>query len=151
MGTREKIAEQWLRCVLGTYPSQSAAFFAGEPDLFRNPAGRTFRLCIVILLDELLGDMDSARVDAALDSILRIRAVEDCQASQALEFLFQLKPILRQHEPGPSPGQLDSRIDELALKAFDLYMQHRERTFAVRTNEARRRLYVLERLLEKVE
>jgi hypothetical protein len=42
---------------------------------------------------------------------------------------------------------LDSRIDELALMAFDLYVKYRERIYEAKANEAKRRVYVLERSL----
>ena len=145
MQTRDVIAEQWLARVLRTYPCESAAFLAGEQDPFRNPVGQTFKEALGILLDELLLGMEAARVRAALDSIVQIRAVEGRPPAQALEFLFQLKPILRLYEPGPALDLLYARIDEMVLLAFDLYMQYRERTFAAKANEARRRVYVLER------
>jgi len=140
------IAEEWLACLLRTYPAQSAGFLAREQDPFRNPAGYAFRQAIGILSDELLHDMDSSRVRAALDSIVQIRAVEGCPPSQALAFLLQLKPILRLQEPGLPLDLLYSRIDEMLLEAFDLFMQYRERTFVVRANEQRRRVHVMERL-----
>ena len=143
--TREAIAEQWLARVLRTYPCQTAGFLKEEPDPFRNPVGHTLKQALGILLDELLLGMEAGRVRAALDSIVQIRAVQDCAPSRALEFLFQLKPILRSLAPGPGLDLPDSRIDEMALLAFDLYMKYRERTFEARTNEARRRVYVLER------
>jgi hypothetical protein len=147
MQGKETIAEIWLWRVLRTYPWQSAEFLAAERDPFHNPAGSTLRQALGALLDEVLLGMDAGRVAAALDSIMQIRAVQDCTPSRALEFLFQLKEILRVH---CSPADLDllsSRIDELALIAFDLYMKYRERTYQARENEARRRVRVLERRL----
>lgn len=148
MQTIEAIAEQWLGRVLRTYPGQAAGFLATEHDAFRNPIGHTLKRGLAILLDELLLEMDAGRVEAALDSIVQIRAVEDCAPGRALEFLFQLKPILREHASGLDLELLDARIDEMALAAFDLYMKYRERTFEARANEARRRVYVLERRLQ---
>lgn len=148
MQTKEAIAGQWLGRVLCTYPGQAAAFLAEEQDPFRNPVGHTFRQALGILLDELLLGMDAERVRAALDSIVQIRAVQDSTPAQALEFLFQLKPILRSQTPAPDLDLLYSRIDEMVLVAFDLYMQYRERICAVKANEARRRVFVLERRLQ---
>lgn len=147
MQAKEAIAEQWLGRVMRTYPSQTAGFLAGQKDEFRNPIGHTLREGLAILLDELLGGMEAARVEAALGSILQIRAVEDRPPGQSLEFLFQLKGILREHVP---PGELEllsGRIDELALFGFDLYVKYRERTYQARANEARRRVFVMERRL----
>jgi hypothetical protein len=143
--SKETIAELWLRRVLRSYPSQSEEFLASECDPFRNPAGNTIRRALGVLLDELLRGMDRTPVTGALDSIMQIRAVQDLPASRALEFLFQLKDILRHQVEGADRELLDGRIDELALLAFDLYLKYRERTYQARTHEARRRVFVLER------
>jgi len=145
MHTREAIAEQWLERVLRTYPAETAAFLIGEQDPFRNPVGHTLRHALAILVDELLLAMDRERVTAALDSIVQIRAVQDFTPGQALEFLFQLKPILAQFAPASDFEQLGARIDEMALIAFDLYVKYRERTFEAKSNAVKRRVYVLER------
>jgi hypothetical protein len=131
--------------MLRAYPWQSAEFLAGERDPFRNPLGGTLRHALHTLLEEVLAGMSSRRVDDALDSIMQIRAVQGCAPSRALEFLFQLKEILRVDCPPAELGLLHARIDELALKAFDLFMKYRERTYEARANEARRRVFVLER------
>ncbi len=148
MQTREAIVEQWLGRVLRTNQGQPAAFLADEQDPFRNPIGHSLRQGMSILLDELLLAMNTERVTAALDSIVQIRAVQDYSPARALEFLFQLKPILRLSTEGGDRDLLYSRIDDLALLAFDLYVKYRERTFQARANEVRRRVYVLERRFE---
>jgi len=142
---KQDIAEAWMGRVLRTTPPESAAFRAKECDPFRNPAGSIIRGALEILLDELLAGMDRSRVTPALDSIMQIRAVEDLAPSHALEFLFQLKDILRLECDREERELLNGRIDEMALLAFDLYMKYRERTYQARQNEARRRLFVLER------
>jgi hypothetical protein len=144
---KEDIAELWLGRVLRSYPSQSVGFLAAERDPFRNPVGSTIRQALGILLDELLLGMDRSRLDGALDSIMQIRAIQDLPPSRALEFLFQLKDILHHRVSGAESDLLDGRIDELALLAFDLYLKYRERTYQAKANEARRRVFVLERRL----
>ncbi|MGP8242959.1 MAG: RsbRD N-terminal domain-containing protein [Bryobacteraceae bacterium] len=144
---KENIAEVWLWRVLRSYPGQSAEFLAAERDPFRNPVGSTIRSALGILLDELWLGMDGTRISGALDSIMQIRAVQDLEPSRALEFLFQLKDILRPQLSGPERELVDGRIDEMALLALDLYVKYRERTYQARANEARRRVYVLERRL----
>jgi RsbT co-antagonist protein rsbRD N-terminal domain len=139
------IAELWLWRVLRSYPYQSAEFLAAERDPFRNPVGSTIRRAVGVLLDELLLEMDRDRLDQALDSIMQIRAVQELPPSRALEFLFQLKDILRHRVSEADRELLDGRIDELALLAFDLYVKYRERTYQAKANEARRRVFVLER------
>jgi hypothetical protein len=148
---KEDIAELWLRCALLKYPNQGAEFLATERDAFRNPAGSTIRRAVETLLDELLQGMDHARVTEALDSLMQIRAIQGVEPGSALEFLFQLKGILRDRTTGPEKELLDSRIDNLALLGFDLFMKYRERTYQARANEARRRVFVMERRMASSE
>ncbi len=145
MWNQEAIAEQWLERIWRTYPPQTARFLAAEQDAFRNPIGQTLREGLAILLDELLLGMEPSRVNAALDSIVQIRAVQDLPPSRALEFLPELKSILSKFAPLSDLDLLYARIDTLVLRALDLYVKYRERTFEARSNEARRRVYVLER------
>jgi hypothetical protein len=151
MESREAIAEIWLRRVLRAYPQETAQFLATERDPFRNPAGHTLRRALAILLDELLLGMDSNRITPALDSVMQLRAVQDALPSSALEFLFQLKEILRSQCADAKLDMIDARIDEMALEAFDLFMKYRERTCQARANEARRRVFVLERRMNPSE
>ena len=148
MQPKEAIVGQWLGRVLRTYPHQTAAFLEGEKDAFRNPIGHALRTGLAALLDQLLGGMEPHRVREALDTIVQIRAIEDCPPARALEFLFQLKAMLRAEVEPAEHELLCGRIDETALIAFELYLKYRERTFEARANEARRRVYVLERRLQ---
>ncbi len=98
-----------------------------------------------MLFDELTGGFDLAKVTPVLDEIVHIRAVQDFRASEAVGFIFLLKPVVRKLFAGPALEALDRRIDELALAAFDLYMRCREKAAEIRVHEARRRVYLLER------
>jgi len=81
-----------------------------------------------------------------LEELLRIRAVQEFSASEAVSFIFLLKPLLRGRSG--HDDRIDERIDELALMAFDAYMRSRERLLALQVNESRRKTYLLERMLE---
>ncbi len=151
MPDKQAITEQWLGRLLRTYPSITARFMAQEEDPFRNPVGHAFRQSLRTLVDELFHEMDAGRATQALEFVVQIRAVEDVTPPRALEFIFQLKDILRDEFQGAEFDLLCSRVDEMALIAFDLYVKCRERTYQAKANEARRRLYVLERRLEPCE
>jgi hypothetical protein len=146
METRQAIAERWLTRMLRTYPDQSARFFKESRDPFGNPVGHTYKEAAGILVDELLGSMDVARVTAALGRIIEIRAVQDLGPGAALKFLFELKEILGD-EPGPDLDVYLRRIDDMALIGFETYVQCRERVCEARVNEARRSVYVLQRAM----
>jgi RsbT co-antagonist protein rsbRD N-terminal domain len=150
MSARDPILEQWIAETIHSYPPSAAPFLAGEDDPFRNPVGHTLRESLTTLFDELRGDMETDRIAPAMDAIIRIRAVQDLTASQAVGFVFLLKPILREFAPAHDPVLLDAslnlslndRIDQLALMAFDKYMQCREQLADIRVSEGRRRIHV---------
>jgi hypothetical protein len=98
--------------------------------------------------------MDATTITSVLDGIVRIRAVQDFTAGQAMAFLFVLKKVVREAlqdeiqscPDGDGLAAVEGRIDEMALLAFDLFMKCRERIYEIKANEAKRRIYVLERM-----
>src|SRR5574341_843796 len=97
--------------------------------------------------------MDADKITPLLDGVVRMRAVQDFSASQAVAFVFLLKKVLREELPcgmeaeqdGGALATIEGRIDEMALLAFDLFMQCRERLYETRANEVKRRFWLLER------
>jgi RsbT co-antagonist protein rsbRD N-terminal domain len=150
---KQAIAQAWLDLVLSTYPSQSMQFMLHETDCFRNPVGKTLKEGIPLLVDELFGGMDLARVHRVLEEIVRIRAVQNFSAREAVGFVFLVKRIL--HEKLSSATvvdlELDDRVDEMALTAFDLYALCRGQISDIQVNEARRRVALLQRIYSGVE
>jgi hypothetical protein len=150
---KRAVARDWLALTFQTYPSQSTQFLLHETDRFRNPVGQTLKDGIPLLVDELFGDMNSGAVRQALEGIVRIRAVQNFSAREAVGFVFLLKQIL---QPELSVGgdmglALDRRVDEMVLAAFDLYVQCRGQISDIQVNEAQRRVALLERIYSDVE
>jgi hypothetical protein len=140
MNADDVILERWIAETVASYPSAVRPFLAGKEDPFRNPVGHTLRRTLATLLEQVQGAMDEARIAGALDDLIRIRAVQDLTPSQAVKFVFLLKPILRQAASEQNQLLLAERIDQLALMAFDKYMQCREHLAQIRLNERRRSL-----------
>lgn len=96
---------------------------------------------------------DDDQVRLALAELIRIRAIQDLTPDQAVGALFLLKPVMRKHlltdalAEGALEEYLDaeSRVDSLALMAFDLYMADKEAVFKGRVAELRRRYSQIER------
>lgn len=153
---REVILGRWIDYVLKTYPADSSEFLARQKDRFRNPVGYTIKEALELIYGQILADMDRDGLNDALDGVIRIRSVQDFTPSQAVAFLFHLKVIVRQaldEQAGtaPSPGgfsEIDSRIDQVALAAFDKYMACREKLHEIRVKEIKN---VSNRLLERVQ
>jgi hypothetical protein len=152
--SRSDILQRWFQLVVDGYPSGVGRFLASETDLFANPVGQTLRRQCEALLCGLLAGSAPGDLTAALDDIVRIRAVQDFSPSQAVGFVFLLKRAVRE-QAGDAPGpelareltELDGRIDGLACQAFDIYMSCREKIYELKANEIRNRTYkLLERL-----
>jgi hypothetical protein len=148
---RDAVLAEWLARTLETYPQETSRFLRGVKDQFRNPVGHIIRDGLQVLVDELFGAMDRARILPALDGIVRIRAVQDFSASQAVAFVFLLKKILRHEAAGEELERLEARVDDLALAAFDVFMQCREKICEIRVEEARRRYAMYERAFPEKE
>lgn len=79
--------------------------------------------------------------------MMRVRAIQDFSPSQAVGFIFCLKDVIRQEVGKGSRDEkiaaellkLDSKIDTLALIAFDVYVKCREQVYELRTNEIKNR------------
>jgi len=149
---RVSIIGNWLQQTVQTYPEQISRFLQQEKDPFRNPVGHALKEGMPVLFEQLVGDMDQAKMTAPLHDIVRVRAVQDFTASEAVAFVFLLKPVLRREisESGGAPApqdmaKVEDRIDRMALLAFDLFMQCREKIYEIKADEAKRRVYLLER------
>jgi RsbT co-antagonist protein rsbRD N-terminal domain len=142
------IAKEWLKQTAATYPLQTVDFLLREKDPFRNPVGHALRTQLPVITEELLGEMDRTRLSAALENIVRIRAVQNFSASQSVEFIFLLKRILRDgcKQLEEDRVALEDRIEQAALMAFDLYMKCREKIYEVMADEARRRVAQVEKI-----
>jgi len=151
---KDAIVQEWLARTLRTYPGHTAAFLGRKTDRFRNPVGHTLREALPALFDEILGEMDPVKLAQLLDGIVRIRAVQDFTAAQAVAFVLLLKQVVRDELRGAGQGgavwqglaALEDRIDEVMLLAFDLFMGCRERLYRIRANEAQRRAFLLEKM-----
>jgi len=148
---RPAIVKGWLERTLRTYPSDATAFFAKNDDRFTNPVGRTLAVGIEALFDALVDGDDPERLCSHLDPIMQLRAVQEFTPARAVSFVFMLKDTVREvldrelGNPGPAAGlhELDTRIDQLALFAFDIYCRHRQRMYEIRVEEIKRRVYSL--------
>ncbi len=142
---RAAILERWFQLILETYPAGTSRFLKKEKDRFVNPVGYTTSREIGVLYEELLRGMDSDKLSVSLDNIIRIRSVQDFSPSQAIAFIFVLKKAIREELASEiRENQLfeellrfESRIDELALLALDIYMKCREKVYEIRVNEVK--------------
>jgi len=143
---KKKIIEEWFDLAASAYPPDTAGFLKAQTNRFANPVGYNFSVAMEAAVDYLAGQRKAEEVLAALDGLVKIKAVQDFSASQAVRFIFLLKDVIRKHA-GPSEelSGLESRIDEMALVCFDFYMRNREKIYDLKASELRGMHY---RLLE---
>ena len=143
------IIKKWFTLVIETYPSDTSKFLKSQKDPFANPVGRTIYRGLEALFDELLKGIDYKTITTFLDPIIRIRAVQNFSPSQATGFIFFLKNVIRENLLKEiSEEQIinelllfESKIDELSLIAFNLYMQCREKIYELKANEMKNRTF----------
>lgn len=157
---RSSIVERWFDVILETYPEDTSKFLKKGKDPFANPVRHTILQGLEGVYDELLKEPESPEaLNDFLDKVIRIRAVQDFSPSQALAFVFSLKGVIRDvlgkeirenrlHDP---MLLLETRIDALALRAFDVYMGCREEIYELRVSEVKRMREQALRLLERTD
>ena len=101
-----------------------------------------------LLFDWLVSDEEPIKARPGLKEICRVKAVAATNPSEALGFILDLKEIIRmvlkEGEGGFTDFQaselcdLDRRIDQLMILAFDEYTDCREQIMEIRLDEVRR-------------
>ncbi len=142
---RSAIVDQWFETVVGTYQEETRGPLRRQNAPFTNPVGFNAAQGLEGLFDGLLKGMMPSETSRFLDAIVRIRAVQDFPPSEAVRFIFQLKDVVRRElnealrDPSTAAdlASFEYAIDDLALFAFDLYMQCREKIYDIKAKEAR--------------
>ena len=138
---KKAVIEKWIDQVLDSYGSPE--FFKKQKDRFANPIGATISDGLTKLYDVLVENKELEEVSKPLEDVIKIRAVQDFTPSQAVLFVYQFKYIVHQElareknrdDMTASLEALAARIDKVALMAFDIYMNCRERLHQIRVNE----------------
>ncbi len=143
---KETIGRRWLELILATYHSDAQPFLTLQDDRFANPVGQTLAHATRALLDEFLEDGDPVRLCTRLEEIIKIRSVQEFTPAKAVSFVYHLKDAIREAADDalddPAAWRelqaIETRVDQLALFAFDVYVTCREKVFSLRLNEIRK-------------
>jgi hypothetical protein len=152
------ILKRWLDLILATYPADTVALMKKEQNQFKNPVGATFSREIESLFKQLCEGVQNGECRASLDAILKIRSVQDFSPSKAVGFIFQLKNAIEEtlkteisrEQNIEAWRAFQSRIDALALQAFDVYMGCREKICEIRINQAKAEKEMALRMMERM-
>ena len=140
------ILSRWFNAILETYPADTKHFLRTKKNRFDNPVAQRISSGIEGIFSQILKEAEEKEVSPFLDKIIRVRAVQDFNPSQAVAFIFDLKRLVRE-ELGEEvrEGQLfqelwrfEEEIDKMGLLALDIYMKCREEIYEVRVKEVKR-------------
>ncbi len=139
------IVKKWFNNIADSYDPETSKFLKSKRNRFANPVGSTISREMDALFDELHGRAEQEKIAVCLDRIIKIRAVQDFTPSEAIQFIFSLKQVIREELRNEIQDEqisrdllkLESQIDDLALLAFDIYMSCREKIFRIKENEYR--------------
>ncbi|MCS7163655.1 MAG: RsbRD N-terminal domain-containing protein [Thermodesulfovibrio sp.] len=136
---RDSVVKEAFDLIICTYPQQSQIFLREKHKRFTNPIGYNTNVCVEQIIDNIIADADVESFLPALENIIQIRAVQDFTPSQAVGFIFLIKKAIYNalHKEADSEELMDlmSRIDSLALIAFDIFMKYRERIYDIKARE----------------
>ena len=138
---KKAIVQKWIDQVLDSYGAPD--FFKKQKDRFANPIGSTVSDGLQNIFAILVEEKDLAEAAKPLEDIIKIRAVQEFAPSAAISFVYILKEIVREELAKEKNREevlsllsvLDPRTDKIALMAFDIYMDCRERLHQIRVNE----------------
>lgn len=122
---RESIIERWRSLTLAVYPKDAGRAMRAV-EAFRNPVGQALTESLDRIFDGIASGSDVVDLHEPLDRIVRIRAVQDMRPSDAVGFVFFLKRAVREALPNEGVdfeelSRFESRVDELALLAFEIW------------------------------
>jgi len=148
---KDVILASWFDRIVDTYPAETARFLKNQKDRFANPVGQTIHEGIEGIFQELVQGGELGKVSGFLDAMIRVRAIQEFTAAQAVAFIFFLKSIIRDGirdvpltaELAEELAALESQIDSLVLIAFDIFMRCREKLYDIKANEMRNMTYRL--------
>ncbi len=142
---RSDVLDKWFKATIATYPAESKKFLGGKKDRFANPVGSNIRMGLTSLYEGLLDEFFADDITAHLDRIIRIRSVQEFSPSEAVSFIYFLKEIISKnykkeielHNLHDEIADFYSKIDRLALMAFDNYTECRENLYNIKLRQAK--------------
>lgn len=148
------ILPRWLDSLFEVYPPGSHGFLRKKRDRFANPVGYTLTTELEKLYGEIAGGAGPEEIKRTLENIMKIRAVQDLRPSEALQFILDLKAIVREELAKGDSGQdsaeglteFDQKVDQICLEGFNIYSSCRQKIYDLRVNEVKRQV---SRLMER--
>lgn len=135
------LLKEWFTATINTYPKDSARVLGKDANRFDNPVGAVTRESLEDVLDLISEAYTEQSLEKALDPVIRIRAVQAFDASDAVSFIFALKKIGEGFFEPSLLRQFDHMVDHIALAGFDKFMKCKEEIFLLKSTESKRRIH----------
>jgi hypothetical protein len=149
-GKKVEILEKWEDSILHSFAPEAFHIFKKQKDQFANPVGHKVRTGLDELYDILCEPSNKEVVTPDLVQLIKMRAVQQVSASDAVSFIFKLKEIVRKEllKKGMTESYnewlaFDARIDAAALVIFDMFMASKEQIYKVRLSEFQHGRHIL--------
>ena len=155
---RQLVIDRWFKAMIDNYPKDAGKFLIEKHKQFSNPIGFAIAENLPPVYDSIANPEKFEIPKQALENIIKIHAVQNISASEAISFIFKLKDILRESNIKQVVDnkfyveylKIESNIDRVTMAAFDIYMQNRELLYEIKANEVRNRTHkIVERLNKK--
>ncbi len=148
---RKAILDRWRAGIVAGYAPDTARFLKDTDDAFANPVGAVIAGALGPIVDWLIDATGEEAMQRALEELMRVRSVQASSASQAVAFVFALRGIIEEALAEDVEPELSSaarsRIDELALRAFDCYTDCRDRISTIKMHEVQAEKERIERVI----
>lgn len=157
---KKEAVEKWTEAVFATYPLETSGFLRTKNDPFTNPVAHMTRQAAAAIYDAVAGEeVEPAATKAAIERFIRLRAVQKEGAGQNMAVFYLMKPVLRElllpemAQAGELEAylEMESRLDTIALLAFDMYVSSRDTVYEARIREIRNQHSQLARWAQKLE
>ncbi len=143
---RREILDEWTERIYASYPSDTVVSFRREGAPFSNPVGTRIDQSVEALLNGFLMGAGPETLRQPLDDIVRIRAIQGFNPSDAVSFMFLLRSTVFDLLSAGEKESLSSDdlnglcgwIEAMASLSFDIYMECREQIFNLKIGELKK-------------
>ena len=152
---KSSILKRWFKAIIDSYPAESGQYLSNTSNKFSNPIGVAIENALPPILDAVISNTLSEDAEKGLEDIIKIRAVQEVDASDALGFIFSLKAILisdissylNTDDAIREFFLLEKSLDAVTLYSFNQYVKLRENIFQIKSNE---RLKTFEKMINRL-
>lgn len=142
-----EVTQKWYNRMTEGYPPEMRSFWENKESRFTQPIPYTMEHAIQKIFKEVLKPQpDEPSAYTELESMMRICAVQNMRPSKATQIFYQLKEVIREEANTvdlqstlflQELQELESLLDQWTLRAFDIYMEFREKIYELRMKEVR--------------